>query len=631
MSGGMEVNLTPGQAADGFPPASARTSIAALIERTIMAVTCPVAAALVVVIAVTLFSGVVARYVFGSPISWADELAAILFLWLVMLGSVVALGRNEHMRLTLVVGMVGTGTRTVLEALSVLTMSALLILLFPPAVHYVDSEWMITTPALELPDGLRVLGLAVGIGLMLMICLARMLAAANLRQLAIAFVIVAGLAVALMFGKPALMSLGKYNLVVFFVLGVGATVLAGVPIGFAFGIATAAYLTSTTSMPLEVMVGRIDEGVSHIILLSIPMFVLLGLVMESSGLARALIGFMASLVGHVRGGLHYVLLGAMYLVSGISGSKAADMAAVAPMLFPEMEKRGLPRKDLVALLSASGAQTETIPPSFVLIILGSVTGVSIAALFTAGLLPAVVAGAALAVVCAFRARGDNLSGVKRPSPRDIGKAFVYSLPALALPFIIRAAVVEGVATATEVSTIGVIYALLVGAVVYRKFDWRGFYPMLVQTAALSGSILIILGMATAMAWALTQSGFSRDLAAVMTNLPGGAIGFMAVSVVLFVVLGSLLEGIPAIVLFGPLLFPIAKTLGIHEVHYAIVAVLAMGVGLFTPPFGVGFYAACAIGRESPDNVMGAVWPYIAAVTAALVIVAAIPWISIGFL
>jgi TRAP-type C4-dicarboxylate transport system permease large subunit len=134
-----------------------------------------------------------------------------------------------------------------------------------------------------------------------------------------------------------------------------------------------------------------------------------------------------------------------------------------------------------------------------------------------------------------------------------------------------------------------------------------------------------------MAWALTQSGFSRDLAAAMTGLPGGAVTFMIVSIVAFVVLGSVLEGIPAIVLFGPLLFPIARAIGIHEVHYAMVVILAMGIGLFAPPFGVGYYAACAIGRVNPDEGMRPIWPYLLALLVGLLVVAAVPWLSIGFL
>jgi tripartite ATP-independent transporter DctM subunit len=285
----------------------------------------------------------------------------------------------------------------------------------------------------------------------------------------------------------------------------------------------------------------------------------------------------------------------------------------------------------VALLAATGAQTETIPPSLVLITIGSVTGVSIAALFTGGLLPGVVLGLALCGLVWWRYRGENLSHVTRATWGEIGRSLLVALPAIALPFIIRAAVIEGVATATEVSTIGIVYAILAGLLIYRRFDWKRLVPMLVETASLSGAILLIIGAATGMAWALTQSGFSNLLASAMAGLPGGAVSFIAVSIVAFIVLGSVLEGIPAIVLFGPLMFPIARQLGVHEVHYAMVVILAMGIGLFAPPFGVGYYAACAISRINPDEGMKPILGYMLALLIGLILVAAIPWISIGFL
>jgi tripartite ATP-independent transporter DctM subunit len=404
-----------------------------------------------------------------------------------------------------------------------------------------------------------------------------------------------------------------------------------VPIAFGFGLAIFGYLALTTHTPLMVLVGRMDEGMSHLILLSVPLFVFLGLLIEMTGMARAMVAFLASLLGHVRGGLHYVLVGAMYLVSGISGSKAADMAAVAPVLFPEMKQRGARPGDLVALLAATGAQTETIPPSLVLITIGSVTGVSIAALFTGGLLPGVVLAITLSALVWWRYRKEDLSHVRRASPGEVFRSLIVALPALALPFVIRAAVVGGVATATEVSTIGIVYGFVVGLLVYRRFDWRRLLPMLIETASLSGAILLIIGTATGMAWGLTQSGFSRALASAMTGLPGGAASFIAVSILSFMILGSVLEGIPAIVLFGPLLFPIARAVGVHEVHYAMVIILAMGIGLFAPPFGVGYYAACAIGRVDPAQGIRPIWGYLLALLIGLVIVAVFPWISIGFL
>lgn len=246
-------------------------------------------------------------------------------------------------------------------------------------------------------------------------------------------------------------------------------------------------------------------------------------------------------------------------------------------------------------------------------------------------MPALVLALALAAMARYRAPANPAARPLRARPREVARAFVIALPALVLPVLIRASVVEGIATATEVSTIGIVYTLLVGPLVYRQNMWRRFYPILVDTAALSGAILFIIGCATAMAWALTQSGLGRALAGALTAVRGGSMGFLAASVVGFVVLGSLLEGIPAMVLLGPLLFPIARTLGVQEVHYAMTVILAMGLGLFAPPFGVGYYAACSIGRVDPNVGLRAIWPYLGAVATGLVLVAAVPWLSTAFL
>ena len=589
------------------------------------------AAILVVLEIVVLLSGVVSRYVFHQPIVWSDELASILFLWLAMLGAAVAFRRAEHMRMTALVAMASPRVQAFLETVALVAGLIFVALVLEPAYEFASDELFVLTPALEVTNAWRAAALPVGFALMLLIAVIRLLEAADWRIAVGALALGGAVAGALLLLQPLLMGLGNLNLLLFFVLGVGALVFSGVPIAFAFGLSTFAYITLTTSAPSMVVVGRMDEGMSHLILLAVPLFVFLGLLIEMTGMARAMVGFLASLLGHVRGGLHYVLVGAMYLVSGISGSKAADMAAVAPVLFPEMKARGAKEGDLVALLAATGAQTETIPPSIVLITIGSVTGVSITALFTGGLLPGLVLAVTLCSLVWWRYRGEDLRHVPRPSGRVIGRTFLIALPALALPFLIRAAVVEGVATATEVSTIGIVYAVLTGLLIYRQFDLRRLYPMLVTTATLSGSILLIIGAATGMAWALTQSGFSQTLAATMTSLPGGTLGFLVVSALAFIVLGSVLEGIPAIVLFGPLLFPIARAVGVHEVHYAMVVILAMGVGLFAPPFGVGYYAACAISRIHPDAGMRPILGYIAALLIGLAVIILVPWFSIGFL
>ncbi|MEY3674573.1 MAG: hypothetical protein RJB47_1281 [Pseudomonadota bacterium] len=589
------------------------------------------AALLVLAEIVVLSLGVVYRYVLQTPLTWSDELASILFLWLAMLGAVVALQHGEHMRLTVFVARLSEGKRRKVESLVACLTVLFCAALLWPAIEHMNEQWVILTPALEIPDALRVAAVVVGLGLMLMQSLLQLSRAARGADLTWALGCLLVLGAALHGASPFLMNFGHGNLLLFFVLMVGVCVVMGLPIAFAFGLCTVAYLQFSTSTPLTIVVSRIDEGMSHLILLSVPLFVFLGAFIAVTGLAKAMVQFLASLLGHFRGGLQYVLLAAMYLVSGISGSKAADMAAVAPALFPEMKQRGADPGRLVALLAASGAMSETIPPSLVLITIGAVTGVSIAALFVGGLMPALVGMLALCVVVYWQARGENTVLVARTPLPEVMRCFWLALPALALPFVIRSAVVEGVATATEVSTIGILYTLIVGTLVYRQLDWRRIYPMLVETASLSGAILLIIGCATAMAWALTQSGFSRDLVALMTQVPGGAMGFMVVSLVVFVILGSMLEGIPAIVLFGPLLFPVARALGIHEVHYAMVVVFAMGLGLFAPPVGVGFYAACAIGKVEADLALNKIWPYLGALMVALLVIAFVPWVSIGFL
>ncbi len=579
---------------------------------------------------VLLFAGVIARYVFERPLVWSEELSSLLFLWLSILGAVLALRHGGHMRMTSLAKMAPPGLQRFLHSFGLSLAFGFVVLMIHPALDYFDDEQMVSLSTLGLSMGWRAAAMPVGLGLMAVTLLLRVRGWPRREDiLAAALVLVLGIIVVQF--APTFRGLGQGNLAVFFLLGAGALVFSGVPIAFAFGAVTLGYLATSTRIPLSVLVARMDAGMGHQILLSVPLFVFLGLLMEMTGLAAVMVGFLANLLGHLRGGLSFVLVGAMYLVSGISGAKAADMAAVVPVLFPEMEKRGMQRGELVALLAATGAQTETVPPSLILITIGSVTGVSIAALFTGGLLPGLVLGLILCGVVWVQARHSTCPTPPRAPVSVVLRSLVIALPALALPLVIRGAVVEGVATATEVSTIGIVYAVAAGLLIYRRFDWSRLQPMMVQTVTLSGAILLIIGAATAMAWAITQSGISRGLLLWLTAVPGGAATFMAMSIAIFIVLGSVLEGIPAIVLMGPLMFPLAKQLGIHEVQYAMVAILSMGIGLFAPPFGVGYYMACAISGCGPDEGMRYIGRYLLALLAGVIVVAAFPWLSIGLL
>lgn len=587
------------------------------------------AAALVVGEVAVLLAGVIMRFIFNSPIPWADELASILFLWLANLGAAVALRRGTHMRTTVLVGFMSERGKAWAEALAIIAPCVMLLILIHPMWEYAEDEMFVQTPALGWPNTVRAAAVGVGAALMITLSLLR-ISRQKLVDLVGVLVLLAVVAGAMTLGADWLQAIGNWNLVVFFGLVLAVSVLLGIPIAFCFGLATVAFMLTVTTSPLAVVAGRFDEGMSSLILLAVPLFILLGHLVEMTGMAKAMVDFLASLLGHVRGGLNYVLLGAMLLVSGISGAKTADMAAVAPVLLPEMKRRGNHEGELISLLAASGAMAETIPPSLVLITIGSVAGVSIAALFTGGIMPGIVLAVLLAILARWRS-AEIMEGIQRAPGRVVLRTLIIALPALLLPILIRTAVVEGVATATEVSTIGIAYSVVAGLLVYRKFDWKRLYPMLVDTAALSGAILFIIGTATGMSWALTQSGFSHALAEAMTSVPGGKYGFLLVSIAAFVVLGSVLEGIPAMVLFAPLLFPVAKAIGVHEVHYAMVIILSMGVGLFAPPFGLGYYAACTIGRVHPDVAVKRIWPYLGALVVGLLIVAFVPWFSIGFL
>lgn len=586
-----------------------------------------VAALLMTLIIALLLAAVFSRYVLEKPIVWIDEVVSISFIWTTMIGAALAMHRNEHLRLTLVVEKLPPGPRDFVHAFALTAVVAFLLALIPPAYDYAKEEWSITTPALNMPNSFRVAAIAFGFIAMLVIVAAYAIRTVKARNLWAASVLVAGMGALCYWLAPVLPQLGNLNILIFLVALVALCLAAGVPIAFCFGLGAVSFLAFTTQIPLMIVVGRMDEGMSSIILVSVPIFVLLGCVLDATGMGKAIVDFLGSLLGHVKAGMSYVLLGSLFIVSGISGSKVSDMATVAPALFPEMKRRGHRPREMVALLATGAAMADTVPPSIVLIVLGSVAGVSIAGLFQSGFVVAMVLLASLLVLARWKARHEQTDGVRRTSWKVVGRFLLIASPALLLPFLIRSAVGGGVATATEVSTIAVLYALIIGQVLYGGISGRKLYAMLVETAALSGAILLILGAASAMAWSITQSGVVQQLSQFMTSLPGGWISFMAVTVVVFLILGCLLEGLPAVLLLAPIMFPIAKKLGINDIHYAMVIVTAMNVGLMMPPIGVGFYVACRIGDAKPDEVMAAIWPYLLALLIGVAVIAAVPAIS----
>ncbi|MFC7477800.1 TRAP transporter large permease subunit [Dankookia sp. GCM10030260] len=590
-----------------------------------------VAAALLVGLIGLVLVAVFCRYVLAAPITAADEIASLLFLWVVMLGAVIAIERNEHLRLALVPNRVGPRARARLEALGLMVVAAFLAGLLPSAIEHWWFEKDITAPALDISVGWRMAGLPLGVGLMLLVVVAKLWRESRRDDLLLALGLVLAAGGALWLAEPVFAALGKGNILVLLAGVIAGCLAIGVPIAFCFGMGSLCFLAFSTRLPLTVIVGRMDEGMSSLILLSVPIFVMLGCVLDSTGMGKAIVSFLGALLGHVRAGMSYVMLGSLYLVSGISGSKVSDMATVAPALFPEMKRRGNKPEEMVALLGTGAIMADTVPPSIVLIVIGSVAGVSIAALFSSGFVVAMFLLLILAAAARWKASREDMTGVRRASAAVMGKAFVFAIPALVLPFVVRSAVTEGVATATEVSAIAVLYALVIGSTLYGRLGPRDIYRMLVETAAMTGAILLILGTAAAGAWVLTQTGFAQTLSGFMRGLPGGWMVYLVVTAVVFLSLGCLLEGLPAIVLLAPLMFPIAAQLGIHPVHYAMVAVVSMNIGMFAPPVGIGFYIACSIGKVEPDAAMKTIWFYLGALVLGLLAIILFPAISTAVL
>lgn len=575
--------------------------------------------------------GVVSRYVLTRPLIFGDELSSLMFVWLIMLGSILALDRFQHMRLSLFIDMLDVRSRELVNAIALLVVPLFLITILPAAIEHVQMESFLTLPALGISGGWKVASVPCGLVIMLLIASDNAIRGVRLRNLILGVIVLAALIALLFLLKPFFLGLGRWNIAIFLVGILLLFLFIGVPIAFCFGLATVSFLVFSTNLPLTVVIGRMDEGMGSPILLAVPVFVLLGAILDLTGMGKAIVTLLSSLVGHLRGGMSYVLLGSLYLVSGISGSKLSDMATVAPALFPEMKRRGRRPPEMVALLGTGAIMADTVPPSIILIIIGSVAGVSIAALFSSGFIVALWLLAALAIGARWNARKEDLTGVKRPALRLIWSVFIIALPALVLPFLIRAAVGEGIATATEVSTVAVVYAYIVGTTIYGHISSRQAYRALVETVTMTGAIMLIMGTASAGAWALTQTGIGQVLGTFIAGLPGGWISFMGITILVFVFFGCMLEGPPAIVLFAPLMFPIAISLGIHPVHYAMVVVVSMNIGMFIPPIGIMYYIACSFGNVRPQEAIGDLAFYLSLLGVALILLALVPAISIGLI
>ncbi len=411
-------------------------------------------------------------------------------------------------------------------------------------------------------------------------------------------------------------------------LGFVVTLAGGLPIGFALALAALTFIWVEGTLPGVIFAQQMARGIDNFVLLAIPFFILVGYLMESNGMSVRLIELLQRMVGRMRGGLNVVMVTSMVLFSGISGSKMADVAAVGSVLIPAARRSRQNPGGAVALLAASAVMAETIPPCINLIILGFVANLSIGGLFVAGLLPAsLMALALVAVSIIFGKRPASVEEIEPQIP--MSGLWSGAIASFGLIFMIFAGFKSGFATATEISAFAVVYAIVIGRLVFRELSFKTAAASFVQAATRSGLVLFIVAAAQSLAFVLTLQQVPHAVGDMMLSLSGahGTWLFMLLSIAVLIVMGSVLEGAAALIIFGPLLLPVAVKLGIDPLHFGVVLVIAMGLGLFAPPLGLGLYGACLIGNVPIEQTVKPIMGYLGLLFLCLLVIAFVPGIS----
>lgn len=400
----------------------------------------------------------------------------------------------------------------------------------------------------------------------------------------------------------------------------------GLPVGFVLGAIGMLYILETNAAPLIAIASTAQRGAGGFIFLALPFFILTGFIMDKGGIGDRIVALLTALLGHLRGGLLQVMIVGMYVASGISGSKAADMAAVGIPMNESLRRQGYDKGEAAAVLAASAAMGESIPPSIAILALGSVTSVSTGALFLAGLLPAATIAAFLMAVVYFRA----LRSGWQPGPRaDIRTRLIAMRGAIIpmmLPVLLIYGIVDGIGTPTEMSSFAVMMGLVVAVGLYREIGPRKFWNVLTETNLLGGMIFFTFAGATLFSWSLALEGVPGAVAAALEGL--GAHFFLPAVIAITIVLGALLESIVTVIILGPLLLPVALQLGVDPLQYGIVLIEAFGIGSIVPPVGLALYIACAICGTEMHRAARPVVVYLIVLCVGLLLVAAVPWITL---
>jgi tripartite ATP-independent transporter DctM subunit len=595
------------------------------ITASLLALSDAIAAILLAADLLVVCVSVLLRFLFNAPVEWADDVARGLMVGSSFFGAASALARSENLGVAFFIDMLPARARRVVDAVGALLVT---VIAFYVAFNAIKMGWLTTgqTSGSGLPLELTFYPMGVG-ALFMTVFAAEVFCARHLRDMiagVLATALIAGLYLAWDFLAPdSVPASGTLMLVGFFI-----TLFGGLPIGFALALAALIFIWVEGTLPGVIFAQQMARGIDNFVLLAIPFFILVGYLMEANGMSVRLIELLQRAVGRMRGGLNVVMVTSMVLFSGISGSKMADVAAVGSVLIPAARRSRQNPGGAVALLAASAVMAETIPPCINLIILGFVANLSIGGLFVAGLLPAgLMALALIAVSIVFGKRAAPAEDDKPQIP--MSGLWTGAIASFGLIFMIFAGFKSGFATATEISAFAAVYAIVIGSIVFRELSFRTAAHSFVQSATRSGLVLFIVAAAQSLAFILTLQQVPHAVGELMLSISGthGVWLFMLLSIAVLIVMGSVLEGAAALIIFGPLLLPVAVKLGIDPLHFGVVLVIAMGIGLFAPPLGLGLYGACLIGNVPIEQTIKPIMGYLGLLLLCLLVIAFVPALS----
>jgi tripartite ATP-independent transporter DctM subunit len=591
----------------------------------LIAVSDAIAAALLATDLLVVCASVLARSLFNAPVEWADDVARGLMVGSSFFGAAGALARSENVGVAFFIDMLPSGPRRVIDSVGALLVT---IISGYVAFNAFKMGWLTTgqTSGSGLPLEWTFYPMGAGAAFMTIFA-AELLLRRPMREIvAGAIVTAATFGIYLVWSTAAPSTMPSSGMLM--MLGFVITLVGGLPIGFALALAALTFIWVEGTLPGVIFAQQMARGIDNFVLLAIPFFILVGYLMESNGMSVRLIELLQRAVGKMRGGLNVVMVLSMVLFSGISGSKMADVAAVGSVLIPAARKSRQNPGSAVALLAASAVMAEAIPPCINLIILGFVANLSIGGLFVAGIFPAILMAAALIAVSIVMGKKPLTSDDLEPKVPMSG-LWSGAIASFGLIFMIFFGFKSGFATATEISAFAAVYAIGVGSIVFRELTWKTLVSSFIHSANRSGLVLFIVAAAQSLAFVLTLQQVPHMVGDAILSLTSqhGTWLFMLLSILVLIVMGSVLEGAAALIIFGPLLIPVAVKLGIDPLHFGVVLVVAMGIGLFAPPLGLGLYGACLIGNVPIEQTVRPITGYLGLLFLALLVIAFVPAIS----